>query len=133
MSGESPGFGNSPSGSFPFGEGDADFPPFIGHWSPFNGAAIGRLDTIEFDVTDDTGVIATHVVAVYPAGVVEPIWTEAGGFSLLYVRGSGRIPIDGGYRWVLRRTTGWPSQSVRIDVTATDIAGNSTTGQASFP
>jgi hypothetical protein len=133
MIGEVPGFGSAPFGLFPSGEGADDFPPFVGSWSPFAGAAISRLGTVEFDVVDDYGVLDTHVVVVYPAGVTETVFTEAGGFSLLYKRGSARKPIEGGYHWTLRRTTGWPSASVLVSVTAVDLAGNVGTGQASFP
>lgn len=131
----SSGFGSLPFGYGPFGEAldeDDPFPPFIGSWSPFPGAELHRLDVISFEVTDNSGVVATELVtASFPAGVGELIWN--GAFATTYVRGSRREPIENGYRFHLRRTGGWPSSSVRLNVTATDVAGNVGTGQAYFP
>lgn len=127
------GFGTGPFSSMPFGEGVDDFPPWVGNWLPFAGAEIARLTAIEFDVTDDYGLEDTHVLVVFPAGVTETVFTEAGGFTENYRRGSGRKPINGGFHYAVRRTGGWPNASVRVDVTAADIAGQIGTGQASFP
>lgn len=127
------GFGSGAFGAFAFGEGSDDFPPFIGNWSPFAGAEISRLGTIEFDITDDTGIADTEVTALFDAGVAESVWTEEAGFAEPYRRGSGRVAITDGYRWILRRTGGWPAASARVDVVATDLAGNVTAGHASFP
>jgi hypothetical protein len=126
------GYGSAHWGLFGLGGADDDFPPHIGGWGPFFGAVIGRLGTIEFEVTDDFGVVDTRVQAVYPAGVIELVYTQSVGFWELYKRGCGRAAIEGGHRYVLRRTGGWPSANVRIDVTTTDLAGNVTTGQALF-
>jgi hypothetical protein len=129
------GFGNAPWAAMPFGEAlssDDTTPPYIGNWSPFTGAVIGRLGLIEFDVTDDSMIVATvHVVAVFPAAT-EDVWVEGSGFTELYARGSVRSAIAGGFHYVMRRTTGWPDATVLLDVTATDLAGNVGTGHAAF-
>lgn len=129
------GFGSAPFGSAPFGSFvSADLPPVITNWSPFVGAVIGRLGTIQFEVTNDYGaIVETHVVAIYPSGLSEVVFTEEDGFSLLYRRSSARkVLTEGFHSWTLRRTTGWPSASVRISVTATDVAGNVGTGQITY-
>lgn len=128
---QTPGYGASPYGTSPSGGGE-DYPPYIGNWEPFVGAEVGRMDTIEFDVLDDYGIDETRVTAIFPAGIVEEVFTEDGGFADLYERGSGRRTLDDGYRYILRRRGGWPSASVRISVVATDIADNVSTSQASF-
>lgn len=132
MSG-APGYGATPWSLFSPGAGEDDFAPFIGRWSPFFGAAISRLTPIAFEVTDDFEVIDTRVQVVLPSGVIEVVWTQTIGFWELYKRGSGRVGIEGGHRYLVRRTGGWPSANVRLDVTATDLAGNVATGQAVFP
>lgn len=127
----SPAFGAAPYGAVPFGTSLDDAAPFISNWGPFIGAAIARTGVITFDVTDDFGLASVSIRAVFPTGVIETIFTDS--FTELYRRSSARIAITDGYHFVLRRQGGWPKHSVRIDVTALDLAGNLGTGQAQFP
>jgi hypothetical protein len=127
------GFAFDAFGELPFGEEqpiDDLVPPDIYNFSPFVGAEIGRLDTIEFDVVDDSGEVETVLVTVvFADGTLETVWTDH--FAETYRRGSARTPIVGGYHFVIRRTRGWPGSTVRVNVTATDLAGNVGRGQSS--
>jgi hypothetical protein len=127
------GFGQDAFGELPFGEqppSSDTTPPVVYNWQPFFGRVIGRLDTIEFDVTDDVGVETVLVTALFATSDLETVWSNSG-FSEVYRRGSVRTPIPGGYHFVLRRTRGWLGPEVLIDVVATDLAGNVGRGQAS--
>jgi hypothetical protein len=128
----SAGFGTAAFGAVSIGAGFDEVAPYVGGWEPFAGAVITRVGIIAFDVTDDSGRTTALVRAIFPEGTVETVFTENDGFSALYRRGSVRIPIAGGYRYMIRRQGGWAKAAVRIDVTATDLAGNVGTGQASF-
>lgn len=124
------GYGQGPSGALPFGE--AANAPFIGNWLPFIRADITRLAVVEFDVTSDSWVVLdTDVRAVFVNGLVETVWTDATGFTERYRRGSARHPIANGHRYYLRRTSGWSTARVRIDVRATDLAAAASSGQSS--
>lgn len=126
------GFGLAPFGSAPFGSFISEDIPFIGNWSPFVGAFIGRLGIIQCDITNDYGpILDTRIVVAYPSGVTETVFTEVGGFTELYKRSSARKVIAGGHRWTLRRTTGWPSATVKVKASAADSSGNVATGSFS--
>jgi hypothetical protein len=120
------GFGLADYGEMPYGEQQTDdtFAPLIINFAPASGDVVGRLDTIEFDVTDDSEVASVLVNAIFQFGVTEPVFDETRGFAEIYRRGSARIQILNGYHYVLRRTTGWPGAAVVIQVTASDLAGN---------
>lgn len=115
------GFSQGAFGALPFGE--ASNPPFIGNWAPFLGDYVPRLALVEFDVTSESWVVYDTIVrAVFTSGLQETVFTDAGGFTDLYRRGSGRKPISGGYRYYVRRTGGWLTAVVRMAVTAADLA-----------
>lgn len=124
------GFGQAPFGTFPFGM--ATTPTLIWALVPFPGDHIRRVDTVEFNVTNDSWVVAsTTIYAAFSNGVREMIWNDAGGFTSRFWRGSARIAIARGHHYVLRRTGGWAGAVVEIDVQATDLAGDSVSGQSS--
>ena len=123
------GFGLAQYGLFPYGS--AASPTFVGNFAPFVGSAIARLDIVEFDVTNPAWVVSETALRVtFANGTSETAWTEARGFAGPYWRGSSRTPVDGGYHYVLRRTGGWPGSEFRVDVTATDLAGGTVSGQS---
>lgn len=123
------GFGSAAFGAFAFGEGSPF--TFIGNWEPLVGGFISRLDVVSFDVTNDEWrIVDTDIRTYYTDGAVETVWMGSE-FGALYRRGSARLPIAGGYRYIIRRTGGWLSPNFRIRVTATDLAGESVSGQSS--
>lgn len=129
------GLGISPVGAVPFGSTllvGGIF--YVGNWRPKLGEMIERLDHVEFDVLDrnaTTSIPFVHNVRVRAIqnGVVETVWTEEG-FTPRFYRGSGRVKITGGYHFILRRTGGWISHMMVIDVTAIDDNGNVVRGSS---
>lgn len=123
------GYGESPFGSFPYGQGAAQ--SVVDRWLPRFDDAIGRLDIIEFDITNDAWEIPDVDIRVLLVnGIYETAWSTNTGFTLNYRRGSARIPIPHGHHYVLRRTTGWNGASIQIRVAATDLAGDVVSGQS---
>lgn len=125
------GIGASPFGATPFGStligSTAEF--FVGNWEPFLGDYIERLAFIAFEVLDvdpdSLQPVATHVqVRTIQGLLTEPVWNRDAGFAERYYRGSTRLKIAGGARYILRRTDGWLSSNVVVEVTALDLAGH---------
>lgn len=118
------GFGQAPFGYFPFGEGIV--PPVVENWLPALGTDIPRLSPISFDVTS-RAYPATDVAIrlITSTGIDETVWTDTGGFTDAYRRGSARVPKQNGYHFVVRRTKGWPGAITSIVVTAQDLVAES--------
>ncbi len=101
--------------------------PVISGFSPAGGALLAKNDAITFDVTDelvDGEFTATLLVSVYLVSVdtAEVAW-NGDEFENKYAT-STRSSIANGYRFVIRRTGGWPTGGVRVKVRAVDRGGN---------
>lgn len=134
------GFAASRFGSTPFGSTQervlAEF--WVGNWQPFIGDYVPRLSIVQFDVHDYDVENRTHVatnlqVRTVQGAVVETVWSLISGFSSRYYRGSSRKPLAAGGHFTLRRTGGWITGDVRVDVVATDLAGNQVRRQSRLP
>jgi len=124
-------FGSGGFGSESYGSGPGSA-PLISAWLPFLGAELRRLDSLQFDVTDENvDLLAVTIRAIFLGGASEVAWNGAE-FSAAYRRGSARQHIPGGQRFTLRRTSGWPSAVLRLEVIAEDLAGNIAVGQALY-
>lgn len=114
------GFGQLPFTSSPYGLGAGI--TRIANWSPLLGSEIERLGVIRFDVINDSWALTSVEVRAITPVTVETVWD--GAFGEIFRRGSAMVPITNGWRFFLRRTTGWQSPFVNISVKATDLAGD---------
>lgn len=96
--------------------------PTIGPFTPADGSEIRRFGTVSFNVTDD-GLEHVVISAKFPAGREWETVHDGADFSPQYSAGSTRLPISGGYSYVLKRAEGWPS-SPTIYVRAYDTPDN---------
>lgn len=124
------GYGQAPYGAFPCGM--ATTPTLVWAWAPFPGDNLRRVDTVQFNVTNDSWVVVDTIIrVVLSSGDREIVWSDATGFAERYRRGSARVLMPSGHHYVLRRTGGWAGAVIEIDVQATDLAGNLVSGQSS--
>lgn len=101
--------------------------PIVSNYNPAPNTTIAQNSSITFDVTDDSGSFCSLMVTAYFAdsGEWEVIHTGET-FSPRYTGGSGVAVIPNGFRYVVRRTSGW-ARSPTIIVYAIDAAGNEST------
>lgn len=104
--------------------------PEISNFDPVIGTAIGRTDPIQFVVTDDIEIAIVFIVVRYSTGIAECAY-DGSSFHANYLSGSSRVDIDGGYRFTIRRTGGWSSTPITVDIIATDLCGNVGRGEFS--
>lgn len=86
-----------------------------------SGSAIGRMDAVVVDVTDDTALGTAVLMVELGGGPYEVIWDGARFAS--YYSTSTRALISGGYRYTIRRTGGWVGAPT-FRAVAVDTAGN---------
>ncbi len=95
-------------------------PPLVSLVSPAAGA-LDAATAIVVDVTDqDLGQVI--VAARFESLGVEEVVHQGTRFSAAYAGGSSRAAISGGWRYTIRRGTGWPAAPT-IDVYAIDTGG----------
>lgn len=125
------GCGAVPCGSAPAGTsgvvelvgGVSEIPDFKA-FSPTPGQAIGRLQHVAFDVTDDTGrFIMLFVTATFVDGTTECVW-DGEKFTPRYAATSSVVSVQCGFRFTIRRAGGWVLSPLRIEVVAIDEDGN---------
>ncbi|MCI4354835.1 MAG: hypothetical protein L3K06_05665 [Thermoplasmata archaeon] len=108
-------------------------PPTIDGFLPLPGFPVTRLTPVEFDVADDSGALALmFVIASFPTGDVEAVWSGDGGFSPRYAASSSAVTTPCGFHFSVRRTGGWLGNAFRVAVWAVDADGNVTTTEAGF-
>lgn len=96
-------------------------PPVVVDVFPAASTAIDRFQSLQLDVTDETALAGVFVFAAFASGVVEVVH-DGDAFTATYAS-STRTTIEGGYRYTLRRVSGWPS-AVTIKIRALDTRGN---------
>jgi hypothetical protein len=101
--------------------------PVISNFVPPIGTVIGRTDPIQFDVTDEIELASIFIIARYNDGSAECVWNNTS-FLPRFLAGSSRVPITDGYRFTVRRTGGWITTPIIVDIVAVDTSGNVTTG-----
>lgn len=107
------------------GGGGGGNPPTITNYQPPIGTPIVATSPIQFDVLDDeTNFRRVFVEVAFPdsTGVTEVVH-DGTGFQGLYSAGSSRVIITGGFRYLVRRSGGWPGTPEFL-VFAIDHAGN---------
>jgi len=101
-------------------------PPEVGGFVPPAGSTIGRNERLQFDVTDNSGEIRrTFVWVSFPETeltVQELVW-DGDGFTPDYAAYSTRTAIENGWRYSIRRRSGWPASIVEVRVSAIDPSG----------
>lgn len=103
------------------GAGPIVIPPVVSNMVPASGTPIYPNTTIQFDVTDDSGLFTAIIVMVsFPDGSYEVIHDSAQ-FAPRY-RTSTNNPITNGFTFVVRRNGGWPAAPT-IKVVGVDAAG----------
>jgi hypothetical protein len=103
--------------------------PTVDNYDPTPGQTIGRYQALSFDVKDDRASFhAIFIIAVFTSLGDTEVVHDGTSFRARYT-GSSRTPIEGGFRYTLRRTEGWPTQTnvtvpVKIETFAIDTGGN---------
>lgn len=128
------GFGTGESGALPWGSTSTD----VGGGSggtigtpvtivtpeyQYQSGNLRRVDYVSLTVKNPRRAVNEAVLSVAMTdGQVELIWRWDVGFTEKYRRGSARLRIRNGHRYILRRTDGWTTAILRIDVWAADLA-----------
>jgi hypothetical protein len=100
---------------------DPGIAPVVTNLIPAEGTPIYSTTPLQFDVTDDSGLLAAITVMVsFPDGSYDTVWDNSV-FAANY-SASTSAPIAGGLRFVLRRVGGWTG-SPRVKVVVVDQAG----------
>lgn len=96
-------------------------PPVVSSFLPTPGTILRPADAVQFDVTDDSGLLRrVYIAASYPArGVVEVLY-DGKRFRKPYVGQASAI--GGGFHFQLQRVGGWPA-SFTLMVYAIDREG----------
>lgn len=92
------------------GPGPAPTPPVVSNVSPSEATQLERGTPLSFDVTDDSGAFRRIILKVQFAGMPTREFAHDGDtFAPMYLAGSTRETITGGYRYTLVRAGGWPA------------------------
>lgn len=105
------------------GAGGDGVDPTIANISPAPGTAIKATQAITFDVTDETALSLVSIAASYAGDLdrVDLVF-DGDGFRGRY-RSSTVEAIAGGFRFVVRRSGGWPTAPT-LEYIALDYGGN---------
>ncbi len=97
-------------------------PPEVSSVSPPPGTLLRPTDAISLTVTDPNGLRRVFLAAKFGGQDAYEVIHDGDAFALRYASNSLRIPIEGGYRYQLRRDGGWPGAPT-ITPFAIDTAG----------
>lgn len=98
--------------------------PVVGSFSPLPGETLQPSDTIQFDVTDNSGNFARIIViAWFKETGEQEVVHDGDGFVGYYTATSSRVIISGGYRYYVLRSGGW-RYAPTIRVFSIDATGN---------
>jgi hypothetical protein len=95
--------------------------PVVTNIVPNPGTTLTRSSPVQFDVLDDVGFAAVLVYVSFPGRATELVHDSLN-FRFPYAA-STRISISGGFRYVVRRTGGWPGDPTFV-AHAIDSEGN---------
>lgn len=90
------------------GAGPANVAPVVSNFVPSAYAEINASDTIQFDVTDDSGAFTRIIVTCTLDGIMEVVH-DGDQFHGLYAGVSRRSLITNGFRYFVGRQGGWPA------------------------
>ena len=97
--------------------------PTISNLNPAEGTTLAAEDSIEFDVTDETGLRAVVILASFADSDRYEVVYDGDDFAPLYGGASTAEEISGGYHFTVARTGGWPG-AVTFKPIAIDTSGN---------
>lgn len=101
-----------------------EVPPVVGNFSPVPGETLQPSDTVQFDVTDNQGLLVrTIVIAWFKETGEQEVVHDGDGFVGYYSATSSRTIISGGYRYYVSRSGGW-TYAPTIRVFSIDSDGN---------
>jgi hypothetical protein len=91
---------------------------------PASLANVQPADTLSFDVTSTTGLLRIIVCIGWPVETerAPELAHDGNAFQALYIEGSTRTAVAGGFRYVLRRAGGWYAAPAPL-IFAVDSAG----------
>ena len=121
------GHGKSVAAPIKFGavaeaDPETDLPPTVGAFVPEPGS-ITAASPLQFDVLDESGdLLHVDISAAFAGSDVRETVHDAVGFAANY-RGSTKVAISGGVRFILRRAGGWPEGQLSLRIVAIDAAG----------
>jgi len=98
--------------------------PVVSNITPAAGSALAATTALGFDVTDDSGLFRRITVSLsFGSGRPDETVYDSRGFRPYYSAGSTVTSIEGGLRFSVKRTGGWPAApSIYID--PIDLSGN---------
>lgn len=102
---------------------DDSNPPQISNQEPPPNSDIAYNQPVYVDVTDDVGVGIVFMYVTFEDNDVEEVVYNGAGFSPFYAGASKRTAIAGGYRFMLIRFGGWPSNPT-FTLRPVDTSGN---------
>ena len=98
--------------------------PVVSNFSPVEGTTLDPSDSVEFDVTDNSDSFARNMIAVAFADGTQELAYDGLTFTARYLAASTASVITGGFHYTLRRTGGWPGDSLTVRAFSTDAEGN---------
>jgi hypothetical protein len=116
-------FGDSVTAGEGGGGGEA-VPPEVTLVSPSQLNALSRNEPIVLEVTDETQLARVLITVQYPSLDAPQVAFDGTGFTEPFATESSTEDITDGYRFTLRRRTGWPSRQLTLKVYAVDTSGN---------
>lgn len=106
-----------------FAAGGGGSAPVVTFVSPLPGTPIIPSQPITVDVTDvDLDDVLTILSASFPSIGLDEVVRRGAAFTPRYAASSAS-PIANGFRYVLRRSGGWPAE-VQINADVVDASGN---------
>lgn len=99
-------------------------PPAIGNFVPTVGSTILPASSVQFDVTDASGLRRVILIAEFADGSWDAVH-DGDSFSPKYAAASTRAPITNGYTFSVARVGGW-LLSPTFRIVAIDLMGNET-------
>lgn len=120
------GFGGGwGGGSGGTGGGSSDvIPPVLADYNPPLGTPIARTGSVQFTVTDDTGLRRVVIVAAFDVTGIDELVHDGDDFRGAYSSQSRRESIAGGFRYTVARGAGGFPSAPKFRVFAIDRSGN---------
>lgn len=95
--------------------------PVVTLVSPLSGT-LEAFEAVVVDVTDNAALGRVFLVARMPASNLEELIYAGNRFTPQYAALSSQVAIAGGFRFTVKRSSGWPS-SPTLDAYAVDASG----------
>lgn len=97
-------------------------PPIINNVLPADGSTIDYQDSISFDITDSNSLIKNTIISISTSNTNELIYDNKN-FLQPYLSSSASVIADG-YSFSIRRTGGFESNNINLNVISSDSFDN---------